>query len=66
MLFGPSDPFPLPFCLSHGLDSCLNALCLSKCFLQIKYFVDPYQQISPIYIVGYIPDPTTTTDVPPI
>jgi hypothetical protein len=66
MLFGPSEPFGLPICLFardiHGFDSCLDELRISKCFLQNKYFVEPYQQISPIYIVGYIPDPRTTAD----
>jgi hypothetical protein len=41
MLFGPSDPFGLPICLfardSHGFDSCLDELRISKCFLQNKY-----------------------------
>jgi hypothetical protein len=41
MLFGPSDPFAFPICLSdsHRFDSCLNQLFISKCSLPNKYFI---------------------------
>jgi hypothetical protein len=43
MLFGPSDTFAFPICLfacdSHGFDSCLNELFISKCSLRNKYFI---------------------------
>jgi hypothetical protein len=43
MLFGPSDPFAFPICLSaldsHRFDSCLNQLFISKFSLPNKYFI---------------------------
>jgi hypothetical protein len=63
MLFGPSNALGSSICLSthrsHRFDSCFSEACISKCFLQNKYLIEPYQQIGPIYIVGYIPDNIT-------
>jgi hypothetical protein len=43
MLFGPSDPFAFPICLSardsHRFDPCLNQLFISKCSLRNKHFI---------------------------
>jgi hypothetical protein len=64
MLFGPSDPFAFPICLSaldsHRFDSCLNQLFISKCSLPNKYFI-PLQRVlsvskSATYTERYIQD----------